>query len=1084
MKQSFIAFGLLSLCLFNLELAANNAHPNCTCNPVADSLELVKLYQNLDGDNWTNKDNWLVPGMPLDTWYGVEVDGNGCVKSLYLGSNKLQGSLYDIQLENLTRLLLDYNQISGQIPDFSGLPNLEDLRLALNQLTGNIPDFSFLPKLKWLFLGRNQLDGAISDFSGLPNLIYLSLGENQLSGTIPDFSNIPLLQTLDISGNPLQGPIPDFSHFPNLTQLFIQQLHLGGEVPDFSHLSKIEWLALGDNQFTGTVRDFSNMPTLKNLFLNDNELTGTVPDFSNLPNLEYLVLDHNPLTGSIPDFLNLPSLKNLTINYTGISGEIPDFTHLPLLEFFQLTSTEISGSIPDFSNLPNLRRLSLDFNHLSGSIPDFSNLPLLEEFSTSRNQVSGPIPDFTNVPKLNLLALSECNVSGPIPDFTNLPMLEYLLLGANQLSGSIPDFSNLPLLKTISFNGNILNGSIPDFSNLPQLSYLNLKNCNLSGPIPDFSNLPLLSLLDLSVNHLDGQIPQFANTPNMYYLDVSDNELRGVIPDLPVLDYYIEKNRFTFSDILPNGNIGNPAFQYRFQKEFYKDTTILALRGQPVAIELGIDENLTDNSYYWTKNKISYTVPPGNDVHSNKLLISNPKATDAGRYVAEALNPQVPNLFLYSYPINLQVCDEALDSLELVKLFNNTGGANWTNKTNWLVPGQAISTWYGVNANVYGCVQKLDLSQNNLIGTLPALNLNTLDTLILEANALQNAIPEMNTPFIRLLNLKNNQLSGGFPNVLSTWMDMRAFNVSENYLSGPIPPILGDLCELTALQMNNNQIEGELPEELTMLVNLQPGQVDFSNNLIDSLADKIIWFCPFGDTILEINPSYDRFLGICNVQCTGNEWNNLSAFPWIVDTIMHLNCAAPGCQVTIARAGFVQVRGISVFYTTSICFTNPDPKAPVFSQKTRFFDCAGHLLETVVTNDENEFITSYNAIEQGEFTQLNFDQKWQCGESLPGIVSATEEADPEQGKQIFEHSKTLKFHCSPNPANAFINCAANDVLEKSSLQIFDLLGRFQSIPNQWRGEDVLLDVSRLPVGLYFVTVKGQQGHYLAKVLVE
>ncbi|MBK8737347.1 MAG: Two component regulator three Y domain protein, partial [Saprospiraceae bacterium] len=41
---------------------------------MADSLELVKLYNSLDGPNWTNKTNWLVPGKSIDTWYGIKLN--------------------------------------------------------------------------------------------------------------------------------------------------------------------------------------------------------------------------------------------------------------------------------------------------------------------------------------------------------------------------------------------------------------------------------------------------------------------------------------------------------------------------------------------------------------------------------------------------------------------------------------------------------------------------------------------------------------------------------------------------------------------------------------------------------------------------------------------------------------------------------------------------------------------------------------------------------------------------------------------------------------------------------------------------
>ncbi|MBK8737348.1 MAG: hypothetical protein IPL98_16160 [Saprospiraceae bacterium] len=54
---------------------------------MADSLELVKLYNSLDGPNWTNKTNWLVPGKSIDTWYGVIINDSRCVVALILSFN-------------------------------------------------------------------------------------------------------------------------------------------------------------------------------------------------------------------------------------------------------------------------------------------------------------------------------------------------------------------------------------------------------------------------------------------------------------------------------------------------------------------------------------------------------------------------------------------------------------------------------------------------------------------------------------------------------------------------------------------------------------------------------------------------------------------------------------------------------------------------------------------------------------------------------------------------------------------------------------------------------------------------------------
>ena len=112
---------------------------SATCAGQRDAL--VALYNATDGDNWQGKDNWLTDH-PMDTWFGVTADSDGCV----------------------TQLVLERNQLSGKIPaELGNLSNLERLGLDGNQLSGEIPpELGNLGNLSSLFLDGNQLSGCIS----------------------------------------------------------------------------------------------------------------------------------------------------------------------------------------------------------------------------------------------------------------------------------------------------------------------------------------------------------------------------------------------------------------------------------------------------------------------------------------------------------------------------------------------------------------------------------------------------------------------------------------------------------------------------------------------------------------------------------------------------------------------------------------------------------------------------------------------------------------------------------------------------------------------------------------------------------
>lgn len=278
-----------------------------TCDRMADSLALVDFYFATDGPNWYN--TWDL-AQPMDTWYGIFINNEGCVSIIDMdgtvnGSstefpptgNNLSGNLTDIYLTQLERLILRFNNLSGSIPDFSNLQNLNTLDLSRNNITGNIPNFSNLPNLNTLNLSINNLAGTIPNFTTLESLVILDLSSNNLIGSIPDFSNLQNLGVLDLGSNSLIGSIPNFSNLQNLNSLIVSINELEGNLPDFSNLPELQTLEVSWNELSGNIPDFSNLPILRYLFFVGNKINGVIPDYSdNMPNLTRILSNDNLLT--------------------------------------------------------------------------------------------------------------------------------------------------------------------------------------------------------------------------------------------------------------------------------------------------------------------------------------------------------------------------------------------------------------------------------------------------------------------------------------------------------------------------------------------------------------------------------------------------------------------------------------------------------------------------------------------------------------------------------------------------------------------------------------------------------------------
>ena len=308
-----------------------------------DREALVALYNATDGPNWTDNTNWL-SDEPLGNWYGVYTDASGRV----------------------TRLLLDFNRLSGALPsELGNLTNLTELSLWGNGIT-DISSLSDLTNLTVLNLSETRVTD-FSSLAGLTNLTYLHLGYNDirdLSGLAGLLAGLTSLTSLDLTG---------INH--SLTSGAEQRSPL--DLSPLAGLTSLTQLNLNYNKISD-LSPLASLANLKSLNLAAVHIRWDESDTS--------TLDLSPLA-------DLTDLTNLDIPYNNVT----DIS--PLADLINLTRLDIrSNHISDISPLAGLTKLAYlnaQENEIDNVSP-LSGLTVLRELVLSNNLISDISPLVAN----------------------------------------------------------------------------------------------------------------------------------------------------------------------------------------------------------------------------------------------------------------------------------------------------------------------------------------------------------------------------------------------------------------------------------------------------------------------------------------------------------------------------------------------------------------------------------------------------------------------------------------------------------------------------------------------------------------
>jgi len=838
------------------------------------------------------------------------LDGIGNAKSLQVLhiSNMRLGGAIPVSLFNLPSLKVLHandNSFSGLLPAAIGrLTNMEELTLNNNELTGQLPtELGKLSLIQILTLTNNAFGGtlptqALEQMTNLRTLAIQRIVTNGsvnsvkgpgISGSIPALRSHRRLTKLQLENQQFDGSLDSdfllFSPTGETVEVDLRGNALTGEVPSTLSEKRFLSLYLAGNQITNVPRSIYDTSTStcarikdwmsgdiasfgceaflcppgtwapqgRTIFpvsscqacLDDKSIWGRTQCQSSISSTERerqillkfynalggrnwkvhdnwmelgqdvcewygigcdtstrrvtsINLRNNGLSGMIPsDLFDLPNLKILNLQSNQIEIDFTSVSKAVNLESLDLTATGLRflNPLQNLSSLSNFKFLSLASNGLKGTIPDaVFQLTSLEDIDLSYNDFTGTLSSRVgDLVNLKRFAFDGGQLTGQLPErMGTLTKLEEFLATENKFTGTLPNslnsLTNLQTLalKQVTGNGAGIGGPLLSFTNMEQLTSLHLDSNSLTGTLP--SNFLINS------RRLQTGID----------IGLSDNQLQGIIPD--------GWSRFDGLFVDLAGNKITAISTSLCSKTGWMKGAVERFQCDAILCPAGTYNTIG----YKTDNASSCLDCPG----SMRL-----GATHCGGKGSTDISSE----------LNI-----------LRELYSGTGGEQWKNKDGWESSTEYCNSFHGVECDGAGRVTVINLSNNNLKGTIPqsvfklkflrelALSRNPVDMTfesIGEAEKLINLHLE-NTNLksvegvggglnLQILNLADNSLNGTVPDDLYRITTLKKLDLGYNLFSGELKDVIKGLKSLESLHLYHNQITGRIPAAIGDLVNLQ-----------------------------------------------------------------------------------------------------------------------------------------------------------------------------------------------------------------------------------------------------------------------
>ncbi|KAB2601835.1 LRR receptor-like serine/threonine-protein kinase [Pyrus ussuriensis x Pyrus communis] len=166
------------------------------------------------------------------------------------------------------------------------------------------------------------------------------------------------------------------------------------------------------------------------------------------------------------------------------------------------------------------------------------------------------------------------------------------------------------------------------------------------------------------------------------------------------------------------------------------------------------------------------------------------------------------------------------------------------NLTSWINANEApCNTWVGVSCNSAGSVNRLNLTNSGIHGTLlefPFMSLPNLAYVDLSLNELFDQIPPETSSLTKLIyfDVSYNQMSGKIPPEIGLLTNLQVLHLNANKFNGSIPQEIGQLKFVYELALNLNNLEGSIPASVGNLSQLT-SLILFGNQLSGPIPPEI-----------------------------------------------------------------------------------------------------------------------------------------------------------------------------------------------------------------------------------------------------